>query len=184
MGPGTKLTAILALTLALAACASGTMAPPPPARVNVASLPVAASAAAQSGDPLAGAVLAAVNGYRASHDVPALANDGALQRAAAVHSADMSIRNFTGHFNPDGQGPQERVTAVIPDFKSDLAENIAVVDGLGGQSPAAIAADLLKKWVASPMHRKNIRGAGYTRSGVGIARKGDTIYATELFAGP
>ncbi|HEX7777270.1 MAG TPA: CAP domain-containing protein [Parvibaculum sp.] len=181
-----KQAAALSLSLLLGACASAmsTMPAPPPARVNVASLPAGASAAAQGENELSRAVLDAINAYRAQHDVPALADDASLQRAAAVHSADMSLRNFIGHYNPDGQGPKERVLAVSPDFKSDLAENIAVMDGMGGKSANAIAAEFVKQWVASPGHRKNLKSADYTRSGVGIARKGDTVFATELFAGP
>lgn len=186
MGLGTRTVATLAMMLALAACASATstMAPPPPARVNVASLPDGASAAAQSGDPLSQAILDAVNGYRAEHDAPALASDPSLERAAAVHSADMSLRHFAGHYNPDGQGPKERLMAVMPDYKGDFAENIAMVEGLANKTPEAIAQDLLKRWVGSLEHRRNIRNAAYTRSGVGIARKGDTLYATEMFAAP
>lgn len=183
MNFGVKAAASLGLMLALAACASATMAPPPPARVNVTSLPAGASAAVQS-DPLSQAVLAAVNAYRAQHDAPALAEDGALQRAAAVHSADMSLRNFVGHYNPDGQGPKERLMAVLPDYQGDFAENIAMVEGLGGKTQEAIAQDLVKRWAGSLEHRKNMRNPAYTRSGVGIARKGGTIYATEVFAGP
>jgi uncharacterized protein YkwD len=181
-----KPAAALSIALLLAACSSAmsTMPAPPPARVNLSSLPSGASATAQGEDELSRAVLAAINGYRRQHDAPPLADDASLQRAAAVHSADMSLRNFIGHYNPDGQGPKERVLAVSPDFKSDLAENIAVMDGMGGKSADAIAAEFVKQWVASPDHRKNLKSANYTRSGVGIARKGDTVFATELFAGP
>lgn len=175
-------TATALIALALAACASQSVAPPPPDRVNVGSLPQAASAAAQS-DPLARAVLAAVNGYRADHEAPALAADGALQRAAAVHSADMALRNFVGHFNPDSQGPRERVAAVLPDYKGGVAENIAVVEDKG-RTPEALADALVKDWAESLEHRKNMRNAAYTRSGVGVARKEGRIYATEVFAGP
>lgn len=182
MGFRVRMLAMLVMMPALAACATQSNGPPPPVRVNVASLPAGASAAAQGEDALSRAVLTAINGYRTAHDAPAMTSDPALQRAAAVHSADMSLRNFVGHYNPDGQGPTERVMAVLPTFTGDLAENIAVIDGAGGKSPDAIAAELLKLWVASPQHRKNIRNGAYTSSGVGIARKGDTVYATELFA--
>lgn len=180
-----KPAAALGLALLLTACATtGTTPPPPPARVNLASLPAAASGAAQGEDELSRALLGSINAYRVQHGAAPLAEDASLQRAAAVHSADMSLRNFIGHYNPDGQGPKERVAAVAPDFHGDLAENIAVLDGMGGKSADEIAAALVKEWVSSPPHRKNLKSANYTRSGIGIARKGDTVYATELFAGP
>jgi uncharacterized protein YkwD len=181
-----KQAAALSLVLLLAACASArsTMPTPPPARVNLTSLPGAASSAAQGEDELSRAVLGAINAYRSQHGAHPLADDASLQRAAAVHSADMSIRSFIGHYNPDGQGPKERMLAVDPNFHSDLAENIAVLSGMNGKSASEIAAELVRQWVASPDHRKNLRSADYTRSGVGIARKGDTVFATQLFAGP
>ena len=185
--PGARpvlLASVLGFILAGCASQQAGVAPPPPQRVNVASLPEGASAAAQGETPLTSAVLAAVNAYRSAHGAGALTDDGGLQRAAAVHSADMSLRNFIGHFNPDGQGPRERVMAVKPDFKSPVGETIAVLKGVGAKAPENIAEEVLKEWVMSPPHRKIIRDKGYTASGVGVATSGDLLYVTEVFAGP
>lgn len=177
---------VLALSLLLAACATSgdPVAPPPPTRVNIASLPAAASAAARTNDPLERALFAAVNDYRAKIGASPLARDSVLERAAAVHSTDMALRNFFGHFNPDGQGPKERVLAVSPQFKGRIAENLSMVEGMNRRTTEQIAEIMLRGWINSPSHRKNLRNADYIRTGIGIARQGDAIYATQLYAGP
>lgn len=179
-----KFSVLVGIVLLLAGCATSTGTPPPPTRVNVTSLPSGASAAAHGPDALSRAVLADINAYRATHKLQPLVNDAMLQRAAAVHSADMATRGFFGHFNPDGQGPGERIKALSPDFHAGYAENIAVIESTQVLSPEALAAKFVKQWVASPRHRKNISNGSYVRSGVGIARAGDKVYATQLFAAP
>jgi uncharacterized protein YkwD len=178
-----RMAASLGVLFLLAACAStqSNMAPPPPERVNLTSLPQGASAAAQGENALTRAVLANINDYRAKKSLPPLAEDQDLRRAAAVHSADMVTRGFLGHFNPDGQGPNERVKAVKPDFKGTVAENIGVTAISG--TPDDTAAALMKLWVASPPHRKNMVGAAYTLAGVGAAEIDGKVFVTVVFAG-
>ncbi|MDX5366657.1 MAG: CAP domain-containing protein [Alphaproteobacteria bacterium] len=169
----------------LAACAAGPSADKP-REVNTQSLPQGASAAAQSDSPLAAEVLKAVNTSRAKRGAAPLSNDGSLQRAAAVHAADMQLRNFYGHHNPDGQGPRERVLAVSPAFKGSVAENIQVVEGAryAAMNDAQLAAELVGKWATSPQHRRNMQSPDFTRSGIGIARSGQKIIAVQVFSGP
>lgn len=179
-----KLAPGLFLALALAACASQQGDPLKPQRVSLTTLPEGASAAAQGDTPLTSAVLAAVNAYRAEKDAPPLVTDSALQRAAAIHSADMSLRNFIGNFNPDGQGPQERVLALKPDYKGSVMQTISVRHETDGKSPEALAADIVKGWTGDPTQRKVIRDASFTQTGIGVATKGNDIYVTEVFATP
>jgi uncharacterized protein YkwD len=169
----------------LAACANGPSADKP-REVNTQSLPQGASAAAQADSPLAAEVLKAVNISRATRAAPPLSNDATLQRAAAVHAADMQLRNFYGHHNPDGQGPGERVLAVTPEFAGSVAENIQVVEGAryAAMNDAQLAAELVGKWATSPQHRRNMQSPDFTRSGVGIARSGQKIIAVQVFSGP
>jgi hypothetical protein len=98
-------------------------------RVNTSSLPAQAEASAQADTPLARALLDEVNAFRKSKGAGPLSVDPCLQKAAAVHSQDMALRDFFGHFNPDDQGPKERVLAVDEDYKGSLAENIVFVQG-------------------------------------------------------
>lgn len=180
------VTALLVLAAGLlAACAAGPSADKP-REVNTQSLPQGASAAAVASSPLATEILNAVNASRATRSVTALANDATLQRAASVHAADMMLRDFYGHHNPDGQGPRERVLAVSPTFKGRVAENIQVVDGASyaAMSDAELAKVLVDKWATSPQHRRNMQSPDLTRSGIGIARKDTKIIAVQVFSGP
>ena len=177
----------IAALAALVGCApQGSGAPPKLQEVNLTSLPVQASAAAQDHPALSAAILKEINSYREANNLGRLAPDAKLQRAAAVHAADMELRGFFGHFNPDAQGPRERVLAVKPGFTGRVAENIQVVEGTsyGSMSETALAAVMVEKWIESPMHRKNIRAPEMTDSGIGIARQGNRIVAVQVFAGP
>lgn len=178
------LSTLFSIALLLAGCTSGKDTLPLPTRVNITSLPAGASAAAQAPDTLSDAILADINAYRASYKLQPLANDPMLQRIAAIHSADMATRGFFGHFNPDGQGPGERIKVLSPDFHASYGENIAVSESTQALSPEALAAKFVKQWIASSPHRKNIRNGSFMRSGIGIARSGERVYATQLFAAP
>lgn len=182
MGSLKKMAVMLGFSFILVACASPNSAPDKPMRSNISTLPAQASARAEAPDALTRAILRDINVYRAKYKLPPLGNDPILQRAAAVHSADMATRDFFGHFNPDGQGPDERLKAVDHDFNSGYAENLGLLDGGTGASPDILAEAFVKQWISSPMHRKNIRNGAYVRSGIGIARAGQKIYATQLFA--
>lgn len=171
------------MALTLAACATQNAGEPPkPERVSLTSLPLPASAAAQGESALTRAILGAVNVYRGEKGVAPLAPDANLQRAAAIHSADMSLRNFIGSFNPDGQGTRERVLAVDPNHVGDVFETISLLHDMAGQPPEAVAAAVVKGWTADPARRKVLKDAALTRSGVGVASKGSDIYVTEVFA--
>lgn len=183
-----RVAGFMVLAFSIAACAGGPSRPATPDRVSLSSLPKAASANAMGDDAFSRATFDAINADRVAQGIPPLSPDTQLQHAAAVHSADMAARKFIGHYNPDRQGPNERVLAVWPEFKGSLAENIAALTGplakKEGTSPEELATALLRQWRASPQHRKNIRTTSFTIGGVGIARDGDTVYVTTLFATP
>ena len=183
--PGINILA-LPLFLFLAACAGG---PAPgadkPVLVSTSTLPAGALAAAQGESPLGRTLQAAVNNFRASRNVGALSADGTLQKAAAVHAADMAMRNYTGHHNPEGQGPRERVLALNPAFTGRIAENIQILDGAtyAAMSDEELAAEMVRKWSQSPTHRRNMQDATLTRSGIGLHRQGQRTIAVQVFAG-
>ncbi|MBX3495214.1 MAG: CAP domain-containing protein [Parvibaculum sp.] len=185
MRPTRLPIAALAAISMLAACAPGPVREQPPVNVSTASLPAAASAAAEADTPLGRAVTMAVNDWRKTRGAGPLATDATLQRAAAVHAADMALRGYFGHHNPEGQGPRERVLAVDKNFSGRISENVQVVDGpsYAAMSDAALAKLMVEKWAQSPQHRQNMQAAEATRSGVGIGRAGTRIIAVQVFAG-
>ena len=188
MGLAWRVGAFAGLAFLLGACTSSTGYVPPPLAISTTSVPEAASNAAASDDPYSRAILGAVNGVRSDRGIAALGDDARLQRAAAVHSADMSMRGFVGDYNPDAQGPDERVKALWPDFKGSVGENIAVMEGAvaatAGATPETLAAAIVKQWTANLSMRKNMRNAAFTLGGIGITRSGDKIFVTGVFAAP
>jgi uncharacterized protein YkwD len=178
----TNVAAMLVFSVILTACATPNGSSSQPVPSNISTLPDEASARAQGPDEVTRAILRYINAYRGHYKLSSLADDPLLQHTAAVHSADMAARNFFGHYNPDGQGPGERLRAASHGFDSSFAENIAMFDGVTKVSPDILAEAFVKQWIASPLHRENIRNGSYVRSGVGIARAGTKVYATELFA--
>ncbi|MDO8290193.1 MAG: CAP domain-containing protein [Parvibaculum sp.] len=182
-----RIVSLAGLALLLAACASGPAYVPPPAAISVSSVPQAASAAA-SEDAYSRAILQAVNTERSGRGIAPLGFSSQLQRAAAIHSADMAARGFVGDFNPDAQGPDERVKAVWPEFKGSVGENISVNEGVlaneSSTSPDVLAAAIVQRWAATLQMRKNMRNAAFTLGGIGITRSGDKIFVTGVFAAP
>jgi uncharacterized protein YkwD len=170
----------LLTALFLAACAAGGNTPPKPVEVARA-LPAEASRQASLDTPLGRALLAEINNRRP--DAP-FTLDPVLNKAAAVHSADMKTRGFMGHHNPDGQGPLDRVLSVDEDFQGRVAENVGEFKFPPGESEAEKAAYMVEQWMNSPRHAAPLRSRAYQRTGIGIAVSGDRVYATQLFTGP
>lgn len=170
--------AVAALALAVTGCAGGD-APAKPQRITSASVAIPAAAAQET--PLGRALLAEINSRRA--DAP-LSPDNTLTRAAQAHSADMAGRGFMGHHNPEGHGPLERVLAANPEFQGRVAENIGEFQFPPGLNDADKARHMVDRWMNSPSHAAHLRARNYTRTGIGLARQGDKLYATQLFTGP
>lgn len=79
---------------------------------------------------------------------------------AQAHSDDMRDRGYFDHVEPSGRTPLGRIRdAAIP--ISGVAENI----GNGYPSGAAV----LRGWLDSEGHRRNLLNCDYTHHGVGLA---------------
>lgn len=100
-----------------------------------------------------------VNRERAARGLGPLGRDRRLRAAAFRHAADMGLRGFFDHRGSDGTHHGHRIAA--QGFRACLAaENIA-----WGQRSAR---DVVRGWMGSPGHRRNILhprasayGAGY-----------------------
>ena len=112
-----------------------------------------------------------INEYRQKKKLPELKNNTSIAAAAQKHSHNMaSGRVGFGH-----GGFDNRIDKLLKNIKGANAgaENVAY----GSRS----AADVVKLWINSSGHRKNIVGK-YTLTGVGIARsKKGTLYFTQIF---
>lgn len=144
---------------------------------------------------LARRVHAAVNSARRAEGLPALAFDPALAAVAAVHSADMAARGFFAHASPEGLRSRDRVEAAAYPFRR-LGENLyrgSAYDRIvrtrtpRGESVRyewrdvdVQAAHVVRQWLASPGHRRNLLSPHFETHGVGVAPGPDhTWYVTQ-----
>jgi uncharacterized protein YkwD len=119
---------------------------------------------------------AAVNGVRAQRHLIALDRDDSLDAVARAHSEDMASRRYLSHVNPEGRNPLERIQAAGISGFTLAAEN-------AGQTSFADPNDeILRGWIASPDHRRNLYAPPFNRTGIGFARAADgTWYVTQLY---
>jgi uncharacterized protein YkwD len=98
--------------------------------------------------------------------------DGGLRNAARAHSTDMATKGFFSHTGSDGSSPEERMRRA--GVRAPLAENLA-----RGQGSAR---DVVRAWMASPEHRRNILSCDAREVGVGLAiRNGNDPFWTQDF---
>ena len=84
-----------------------------------------------------------------------------LRTAAREHAADMQARGYFAHDTPDGVTIKDRV-ASAGYAASRASENI-----LGGQRLGSSARNVVKWWLESPVHCKNIMNPFYQHFAVG-----------------
>lgn len=121
------------------------------------------------------AVLEKTNAERKAAGIPPLAIDAKLLQAARSHSANMAKQEKLEH-TLDEKTVADRVRATGYGY-SRVGENIAH----NQETPA----EVLKDWMESEGHKKNILNADFTHIGVAVATnaKGER-YWTQVFAAP
>ena len=85
-----------------------------------------------------------------------------LELAAANHSKDMQEQKYLSHNGSNGSTPKTRVQAAGYNY-SWMGENIA--------SGPKTEVEVIKGWLGSPEHCKNIMGAQFKE--MGVARAGN-----------
>ena len=90
-----------------------------------------------------------------------------LVSAASGHSRDMADRNYFDHRSLSGTEPGQRVDAVGYKWRG-VAENIAA-----GQFDAQ---SVVRGWLNSPGHCRNIMDPKFTEIGVACAARAGTVY--------
>ncbi len=112
-----------------------------------------------------------------------LALDSELVALARQRSADMAAKNSFA----DGDERHISATRLMAEdakFQGLLGENIAAqhYTMARGINVEDFAQRFVATWLASPSHKENLSFADYSRTGVGAAVSGDTVYVTQLFA--
>lgn len=112
--------------------------------------------------------LSLINRERNKSGLPPLTLSKRLSQIAQAHSMDMGEHDFVAHVSPTTGDVLDRIKGIS---YTRVGENIAM-----GNSVAVIHNGLMD----SPAHRKNILG-DYTSIGLGLYKKGDSYYATQVF---
>jgi uncharacterized protein YkwD len=108
--------------------------------------------------------------------VRALRPDAKLAKLAAAHSSDMAAHNYFSHESRNGDSPFDRMADAGYRYSS-AGENIAA----GYRTPSSV----VKAWLKSPGHCRNIMKRSYTELGVGFASGGYYgSYWTQDFGNP
>ncbi len=102
-------------------------------------------------------ILVQVNRAREKNGLGPVTCDGALSDIAQGHAEDMGRRDYFNHTNPEGKSPFDRLRDAGVSYHC-AAENIAWGDD--------DATTLVRRWMGSPGHRKNILG-DFTKVGIG-----------------
>ncbi|MBW2267507.1 MAG: CAP domain-containing protein [Deltaproteobacteria bacterium] len=141
------------------------------------SIRVASADAPDSTDAVVEARLhAAVNAERARLHLIPLERVPELDAVARAHSRDMAGRGYLAHVNPEGLSPLDRIQSAGIDGFTLAAENAGLTDD--GEP----SAEILRNWIASPVHADNLYAPPFNHTGIGIARSANgTWYVTQLY---
>lgn len=115
-------------------------------------------------------ILIEINAYRAQQNLSPLALDSFISKIAETHSRQMAAGLPFSH-----EGFAERSKHLFSHFQQvrGVAENIAYTN--------MQVDSVIKPWLLSPGHRKNIVG-DYNFTGIGLAQDKDgRIFVTQIF---
>jgi uncharacterized protein YkwD len=149
-------------------------------------LAMALAAPAPAGADTVQSVLAAVNAARLQKGCGPLKLNAKLTAAARAHAKAMAEKNFFSHTGKDGSKFGARIKRQGYSYRA-AAENIAA-----GQSSAGA---VVKSWMGSSGHRRNILNCGMKETGIAVVYQPDDkpirgnsgalrYYWVQVFASP
>ena len=142
--------------------------------------PVDGAAGVDKLNQVASKVLELSNQARQEQGVRGLSGVEHLDRAAHGHSDEMLRLDYFNHHSPtQGRGKPLQRVQLAGGIELKVAENIYKAFGY---PPEEIAAASIRAFLKSPGHRRNLLNPDYNSLGVGVARKGDTVTVTQVFA--
>lgn len=119
-----------------------------------------------------------INRQRQRYGLPPLRSNPRLNQVARTYSRQMADYNFYRHRGLRGETPRQRVEA--RGMRARLVgENL--VKFSQRPDPAAVA---VQSWMKSPGHRRTLLLPQMTDTGIGVWKKGDNYFFTQLFIQP
>lgn len=130
------------------------------------------------------AVLVADERSRVDPKAKSLMIDPELSGIARQRAADMATKNYFAHTAPNGDTSASLLMTEDAHFQGLLGENMAAQHYTPalGIDVDAFARRFVDTWLKSAPHKENLSFADYSRTGVGAAVNGDTVYVTQLFS--
>jgi len=128
------------------------------------------------------ATLCLINAERRSRGLAPLHQHDGLTLAGARHAKDMVRARYFAHDSRSGDEFDDRIvrTGYTRGVRASIGENLA-----WGSGTLATPRSIVRSWMRSPGHRRNILGKHYREIGIGVVRAtpghGDgATYATEF----
>lgn len=112
------------------------------------------------------ATLCLLNRERSAKDLPTLRPEVRLARAALGHGRDMVANDYFAHDSRSGRSFDERIRGagyLKGASRWTLGENLA-----WGSGRASTPRSIVKAWMASPPHRRNVLQRAFSEIGVAI----------------
>jgi uncharacterized protein YkwD len=106
-------------------------------------------------------VFRAINGVRRRHGLPRLRMVRRLVFVAKLHSYDMASHGRLSHSSTNGMSFDRRIRTVVN--ARTVGETVISFPG------RASAGRIVRAWMGSPSHRRELLGWSYRRIGVGSA---------------
>lgn len=116
-----------------------------------------------------------INEIRQKQGLSQLRNNEKLAQVARNYSQQMAQKKFFSHTSPEGSTMVQRVKSAGI-FYLMLGENLFMCTNVPQPVPSAV-----EGWMESPGHRENILRPEYRETGIGVWRKGNSYYMTQLF---
>lgn len=116
-----------------------------------------------------------INEIRQKNSLSQLRNNEKLAQVARNYSQQMAQKKFFSHTSPEGSTMVQRVKSAGI-FYLMLGENLFMCTNVPQPVPSAV-----EGWMESPGHRENILRPEYRETGIGVWRKGNSYYMTQLF---
>ena len=131
---------------------------------------------ADTGEDVLQNVFDIVNKERKNAGLKELVFDDNLELAAAVRAKELSEK--FDHDRPDGRG----CYTAIEDADNALGGSLRTVMGENIAADQKTADEVIKSWMNSPTHRKNILFEGFNKIGIGLYEMDGRKYWVQLFS--
>lgn len=127
-------------------------------------------------------IFVAINGERQRRGLTPLIWDEGLARVARNYSRHLVEIDQLSHLDRRGQGPSQRIALGHRRLVGLVGENLAAFSGQWPEREDRLVEQMVRGWMKSPGHRRNILRRDYTHQGLGLAVDGSELRCTQLFA--